>query len=332
MLKVGKIDSELLKKIIFDKIKYRRKEVTARPGIGEDCAVIDFEKYDCVISTDPITASVNDIGRLAIHITCNDIASNGVQPIGIMLAVMLPVGTTENDIEKIMTQASETAKQLEVEIIGGHTEITTAVNKPIIVSTAIGRGIKTEENSNHDIEAGDVILITKKVGIEGTGIIVSDNQKEVEDILSSEEIEKAKSFLDDVSVLKEGIIAGNIGTCGMHDVTEGGILGAVYEMCIVADKGATIYEDKIPVDEITLKIAEKYDINHLKLISSGCMLIIAKESKKQKIINEIKSVGIEIAEIGHIKEKTEGIKIFTSKKTLEEILPPDADELYKVVK
>ena len=94
MLKTGKLDSDLLKKIVFENITYRRDEVITRPGIGEDCAEIDFGEYICTMSTDPITASVNDIGRLAIHISCNDIASNGIQPIGIMLAVMLPEGTT----------------------------------------------------------------------------------------------------------------------------------------------------------------------------------------------------------------------------------------------
>ena len=102
MLKTGKLDSEVLKRIIFDNIKFKRDEIITRPGIGEDCAEIDFGEYICVMSTDPITASVSDIGRLSIHISCNDIASNGVQPVGIMLAVMLPVGTTEEDIDYVL--------------------------------------------------------------------------------------------------------------------------------------------------------------------------------------------------------------------------------------
>ena len=89
-MKVGKLDSHLLEKIVFRQITFRRPEVTSRPGIGEDCAVVDFGEYECVMSTDPITAAIHDIGRRAIHITCTDIASNGIQPLGIMLAVLLP--------------------------------------------------------------------------------------------------------------------------------------------------------------------------------------------------------------------------------------------------
>ena len=95
VLKVGKLDSDLLKNAVIDRISLKRPEVLVRAGVGEDCAVIDFGEYECVLSTDPITAAVSEIGRLAIHISCNDIASNGVEPVGILLAVMLPEGSTE---------------------------------------------------------------------------------------------------------------------------------------------------------------------------------------------------------------------------------------------
>jgi len=98
MLKAGKLDSRLLEEIVFKNIKFKRPEVITRPGIGEDCAVVDFGAYECVLSTDPITAAVGEIGRLAVHISCNDIASNGVEPLGIMLAVMLPEGTTQEQV------------------------------------------------------------------------------------------------------------------------------------------------------------------------------------------------------------------------------------------
>ena len=223
MLKVGKLDSNMLQKIVIDKIKYKRPEVKTRAGIGEDCAVIDYGKYECVVSTDPITAAINDIGRLAIHISCNDIASNGIEPLGITLTVMLPEGTTEEDISMIMAQAGAAAEKVGVEIIGGHTEITAAVNQPVIVSTAIGRGLAGDSQSAHNMKPGDYILMTKPAGLEGTGIIASDFEEELSGVLTDEELVSAKALLDQVSVVKEGLIAGEIGTSGMHDVTEGGI-------------------------------------------------------------------------------------------------------------
>jgi len=329
MLKIGKLDNELLKNIVFENIKYKRSEVLKRPAIGEDCAVIDFGDYECVISTDPITAAVDQIGKLAIHISCNDIASNGIEPLGIMLAVMLPVGTTEEEISEMMKQAGQTAEELGVEIIGGHTEITNAVKQPIIVSTAIGRGPITKERRN--VKSGDVILMTKTSGLEGSGIIAYDYEKELRGKLTEAEIEEAKDYLDMVSVIKEGVCAGKVGYLAMHDVTEGGILGAVWELCHASEVGAKLQHDNIPITDVTKKICEVYDIDPLKLISSGCMLIIADANNKEKMIKEIEKQGIKISIIGEVKDFDYGTKMIKDGVEIK-ILPPESDELYKVVK
>lgn len=331
MLKIGKLDSDVLEKLVIDKISYKRPEVKTRAGIGEDCAVIDFGEYDCIVSTDPITASVSDIGRLAIHISCNDIASNGIQPVGITLAVMLPEGTTEEDVATIMEQAAEASRECEVEIVGGHTEVTGAVNQPVIVSTAFGRSLCGASQSGHDMKPGDYVMMTKTAGLEGTGIICSDKEGELKSVLTQTEIEHGKDMLSYVSVVKEGVICGKIGTSGMHDVTEGGILGAVWEMCRIADLGAEIYEEDIPVDDVTVKLGVHFDINPLRLISSGAMLIIASEEKKDEITSEVEKAGIKINCIGRVIDKSSGLYMIDKKGEKSEIIPPEADELYKAI-
>ncbi len=332
MLKVGKLDSDLLKKIVFEKITYKSPEVLTRPGIGEDCAVVDFGEYECVLSTDPITAAVNEIGRLAIHITCNDIASNGIQPLGILLAVMLPVGTTEEDISLMMEQAGQTAEELGVEIIGGHTEITSAVNTPVIVSTAIGKAEKGKSQQAKEMKPGDFIMMTKSAGMEGTGIIASDFGEQLKEFCTEAEIEEAKSLLNKVSVVKEGVIAGKVGTSGMHDITEGGVLGAVWEMCQISGTGCELWADKIPVKKVTKKICSHFGINYLRLISSGCMLIIVPPSHKNQLEEAVQKAGISISCIGRIREKACGILCRDGEnEKLCEIFPPESDELYKVV-
>ena len=330
MLKTGKLDSNLLKELVFDKITYRSDNVKVRPGIGEDCAVVDFGEYECVMSTDPITAAVNDIGRLCIHITCNDIASNGIQPLGIMLAVMLPEGTTEEDVAHIMSQAAETAGNLGVEIIGGHTEITPAVKQPVIVSTAIGRALSGHSQSGNDMNEGDYIMMSKSVGLEGSGIIACDYEKQLEDVLGTEEIQHAKSFLDRVSVVAEGVAAGKVGTHGMHDVTEGGIMGAVWEMCQIAGKGAEVWEDEIPIEPETEKICAYFGINPMRLISSGSMVIVTPEDKKDEMLAAMEDAGVRCTVIGRIRDKSFGI-MQSREGVLSEVEPPYADELYKVV-
>ena len=330
MLPVGKLDSDVLKRIVIDKIKYKNEDVKIRAGVGEDCAVVGYGDYDCVISTDPITSSINDVGRLSIHISCNDIASNGVQPIAITLAVMLPKGTTEEDVEKIMTQAAKSAEDVGVEIVGGHTEITEAVNQPVIVSTAFGKAVANESQSAADMRAGDVILMTKQAGLEGTGIICSDYEEELSKILSADELAEGKCMLDNVSVVKEGVIAGKIGTHGMHDVTEGGILGAVWEMCNISGLGVILDEDKIEVSEVTEKVCEHFSIDWKRLISSGCMIIVASAEKANSICDELEKNGIKVSQIGMVTEASEGLMLRMSSGNIEEIEPPKTDELYRV--
>jgi hydrogenase expression/formation protein HypE len=328
MLKIGKLDSKLLEDIVFENIKFKRKEVLQRPGIGADCAVVDFGQYECVMSTDPITAAIGQIGKLAIHISCNDIASNGVEPLGIMLAVMLPVGTTENEVREMMKQAGETSAELGVEIIGGHTEITHAVNQPVIVSTAIGRGFASSEERK--VKQGDLVFMTKTAGLEGTGIIACDYEMWLAERLTDDEIAEAKSFLNMVSVVKEGVLAGKIGFSAMHDVTEGGVLGAIWELCYTAGLGAKIYQDEIPISKVTKKICEIYEIDPLKLISSGCMLIIADPKNKEKLMQEMKKCDIQISLIGEVTSANDGIRLVAGG-TSTEILPPESDEIYKAV-
>lgn len=330
-LKPGKLNSELLEELVFKNVHSRRSEVLVRPGVGEDCATIDFGPYECVMSTDPITAAISDIGRLAVHITCNDIASNGVEPLGIMLAVMLPVGTTTHDIERIMQQAAEVSKELGVEIIGGHTEITPAVNRPVIVSTAVGRALAGESQRAKGMKAGDYIYMTKQAGLEGAGIIANDFQDELADVLTAEELAEAKGYLNNVSVLKEGIAAGKVGTAGMHDITEGGVLGAVWELAEITGVGLKLIAQDIPVTETIKKIAAHFGIDYMRLISSGSMMIIVHPDKAEQLESAVREAGVSIAKIGTVLPKEEGRTILFADGKSALISPPESDELYKVI-
>jgi hydrogenase expression/formation protein HypE len=331
-LKPGKLETEFLEELVFKNVKHRRPEVLVRPGVGEDCATLDFGPYECVMSTDPITAAISDIGRLAVHITCNDIASNGVEPLGIMLAVMLPLGTTTDDIERIMQQAAEVSEELGVEIIGGHTEVTPAVNRPVIVSTAVGKTLAGGSQRATAMRPGDLIYMTKQAGLEGAGIIANDFQKELLNVLTPEELASAKLYLKNVSVLKEGIAAGRVGTAGMHDITEGGVLGAVWELAEIADVGFRLFYEDIPVTDPIRKICAHFGINYLRLISSGSMLIIIHPDKAAQLERAVGEAGVSLSRIGEVLSREAGRNLTFADGKEETIQPPGSDELYKVIK
>ncbi|RKD26392.1 hydrogenase expression/formation protein HypE [Caminicella sporogenes DSM 14501] len=328
-MRAGKLDSELLQKIVFKNIKFHRDEVLVRASIGEDCAVVDFEKYVLIMSTDPITGAASEVGRLAVHINCNDIASNGVEPLGLMITILAPLGTTENDIEDIMKQVGEEAAKLNVEVIGGHTEITDAVNKIVISATAIGRQLKNKLIKTSGAKIKDKIIMTKTVGLEGTGIIAYDLEEKLSSTFSREIIQKAKSMVNDISVVKEGIIGGQVGVNCMHDITEGGILGAIWEVCEASNVGCIVFKDRIPIAKETADICKFLNINPFKLISSGSMLMTVSPQKEKELIEKLSCSGIKATVIGEITE--EG-RYFIEDGVKTEIDPPESDELYKVIK
>lgn len=321
----GKIPPELLRSIIFSNIKVRNDDVILRAEIGEDCAGIDFGSHACILSTDPITSAEKGAGALAIHISCNDIASSGVKPIGIMVTILAPLEATEEDIRRVMEEAGEAAAELGVEIIGGHTEVTSAVNRMVISTTAVGKAIKDRIIRSSGAQAGDDVIMTKWAGLEGTAIIAADKEKELAGRLSEEELQTAKDFINYISVVKEGITAAEFGVNSMHDVTEGGILGAVWEVAESSNTGIEIYMDRIAVHSVTEKICAIYGVDPYRLISSGSMIITAKNG--EQLVRILEKCGIPASIIGRITEK--GRHIIKNDKIMP-LNPPDTDELLKI--
>lgn len=324
-MKSGKLPSDVLEKRILSSFRFKREEVLVRSKVGEDCSVLDFGEYACVVSTDPITGASNEIGRLAVHISCNDVAANGVEPFGLLFTILAPEGTTLEVLQDIVRQAAEEAASLKVEIIGGHTEITPAVNRIVVSTTAIGRAAKDRVVTSSGAKPGDYIILTKWAGLEGTAIIAHDFEKRLRGRMDDALLESAQAMMGHISVVREGMIAGKMGATAMHDVTEGGVLGALWELAEASGVGLRIYEDKIPVRPETRTICEEFGLNPLKLISSGCMLITCRDG--QGMLEALNREGIPASIIGEVVE--EGRTLVSGERE-EPIDPPESDELYKV--
>lgn len=325
---IGKLTTDQLNEIVFKQLKYRRPEVLVRPGVGEDCAVVKVGDQAVVLSTDPITGTANQVGKLAININLNDIASNGVAPLGIMLTILAPVGTTLETLAQVMADASREAAANQVEIIGGHTEITDAVNRIVVSAVALGIQPLDKVISLKGVEPGDVMLLTKAVGLEGTAIIASECAVLIEDHLGEAVVEEARALLAHTSVVREGVIAGAFPIRAMHDVTEGGLLGAVYEMCTGSGRGCILHEAQVPINAITHQICDLFDVDPLRLISSGAMLMIVPREHVDALGSALTEAGIPVQEIGVI---TEAECLIEVEGELFEIPPPEGDALYEVL-
>lgn len=327
-MKIGKIPETVLKRSVFKQIHHRRDEVLVRPGVGEDCAMLQIEPDEIIVmSTDPITGTANEIGTFGVHITANDIASSGAEPIGILLTIILPADASESDLKEIMKEVESVCEELNMEVMGGHTEISKAVNQPILSVTGVGKIRKDEMIKTAGLKPGQELVMTKWAGLEGTAIIARDKEDELKERFHEDFIERAQNLFKDLSVVKDAMIAKKVGVTSMHDVTEGGIFGALWEVAAASKVGIEVDLKKIPIKQETIEICEVYDLNPYMLMSSGCMLI--STDRGNALVEALKKEGISSAIIGNVIEGNDRIIMNDDERRYLE--PPKVDELYKAI-
>lgn len=327
-MKIGKVSESILKRSVFSQIKTKRKEVLVGAGVGEDCAALKLENGEIfVISTDPITGTAKDVGKLAVHITANDIASSGAEPIGIMLSLLLPEWVTEREMKEIMGQVEDACHVLNIQIMGGHTEVTKAVNQPVMTVTGVGKIDQGSFLSTRGAKPGQDIIISKWIGLEGTSIIAKEKEKELLNRFPKHMIERAKEFDQYLSIIPEAKIGVEMKVSSMHDVTEGGIFGALWEMAEASEVGLEIDLKEIPVKQETIEICEYFLLNPYCLISSGSLLMAGDNG--YEVVRELKKAGIHGAVIGKAVKGRDRVVINDNERRYLE--PPKSDELYKVM-
>lgn len=322
-MRIGKLSNEQLDRLILNKLKHTRREVVCAPSVGVDCTAVHLENGLAVLSSDPITAAESGIGRLTVNVSANDAAASGAEPIGLMVTFLLPPSVTEEDIDKLMDELIDAAEKANIDVIGGHTEITPAVNRIVTCATVIASPVCGKFISPKDVKDGDDIVITKHAGLEGA-VIMADKLPENAGVLTDEEKELVRAFADETSVVREGLYAAKNGAHAMHDVTEGGVLGALWEMSAASGMGILFDREKIPVHPYTKKLAEYYGIDVYKLISSGSMLISCADG--EALVNGLRAIGVPAAVIGKASAAFTSVRD-TNGNTVE---PPEADEIYKV--
>ena len=327
-MKIGKVSESVLKRSILKEIKNTREEIIIGAGVGEDCAVLALKTEELlVVSTDPVTAAKQDIGRLAVNHAVNDLAASGAKPVGILISALLPADITEEDIKAMMRQVNETCETLGIAVIGGHTEVTGAVNKPILTVTGIGKTVKDGVCLTRAAKPGQDLVITKWVGLEGTGIISKEKEAELVKRYPISFIREAQQFDKYLSVLKDAEIAVLHGVSAMHDVTQGGIFGAVWEMAASSKVGVEIDLKKIPIKQETVEICNFYEINPYELISSGSLLIATDNG--HDLVRALEQEEIPAAVIG--KTTAGNDRIVTNDGEVRYLEPPKTDEIYKVM-
>ncbi|MDO4564649.1 MAG: AIR synthase family protein [Clostridia bacterium] len=317
-MRIGKLDNSELERLILRKFSKTRKETLTGPAIGEDCAMLDLGDDLIALSTDPITSSnIENLGRLSVYVNCNDAICSGAEPVGLLVTLLAPPCITEDEIERVALDLARCAREYEVDILGGHTEITDAVTRAITSSTVIAR--KPRSFVLRGAREGDYIVMTKYAGLEGTAILASDYPL-CFPALTSAELEEAAGCFDSLSIAKEAGAALKEGASALHDVTEGGVLGAAWELAERFKLGAVIKTAAIPVLPVTKKLCACAGIDPLRLIGSGSLLIAT--DSPLPLIQKLQKMSLNACVIGRLSSGG-----FTDEDG-SPIEPPEADELY----
>ncbi len=332
LLQAGKLSAKQLRELLTP-LQRVDPRVIIGPQLGEDATVLDFGSKYLVVTTDPVTFATDRIGWYVVHVNANDIAVMGATPRWFFTTLLLPEqGTTFAMVDSIMTEIRQTCDEFGISVSGGHTEITTGLQRPIIVGQMIGEVDKKDLIRKTSLQVGDKILLTQGLAIEGTALLAREKRELLQNHLSAAQIDQAEQFLFNpgISVVKAARIATSSGDIhSMHDPTEGGLVAGLHELAVASGKGLRVFADRVPIFPETHAICRCLQIDPLRLIASGALLIGASAQTVEKVVAALKREEIPVGEIAEVVPGNDGMQIESGGATLP-LIPPDRDEIAKV--
>ena len=329
ILPTGKVSKELLTKYVFTCLGIPNDRVLKGPLIGEDAAIIDLGENVLIAKANPITGAEKKIGWLAVHINANDVAARGAVPLWYLSIILLPETADEALLEEIMNDQHEACSELNICVVGGHTEVAPDLMRPIISGFMLGEAKKDRFVTTGGAKVGDHIILTKGVGIEGTGILASDLKNRLVDSVSEDILSSAVKLLDQISVVPEAKIAAKVGVNSMHTPTEGGILNGLLEIAEASNCGFKIYEESLIIQKETLQICNALSIDPLRLLSSGSLLIVVDFKLSEELVRLLLDSDIQARIIGEITSND--CIIFRKNGSIEVIDDVMQDELFRIL-
>ncbi len=334
-LPVGKLPPEMLSSLLRT-LTSDDPSVVVGPEVGCDVAVVDVGNPDTflVAKTDPITFATDEIGHYAVCVNSNDIATSGGVPRWMLATLLLPENTSDEDMARdIFEQLRASAEAFDIAIVGGHTEVTHGLDRPILVGLMLGEVPREGVVTAAGAQAGDRVLLTKAVAVEGTSIIAREMSDELRSAgWADAELSRAAGMLHEpgISVLAEALAAVEAGDVhAMHDPTEGGVATGLHELAIASSVGMAIDGGRIPYFPETERLCSNLGLAPLGLIASGSLLIVAPEQSAAAIVAAIQNVGVACADIGEVRPSDDGVRMLGDGQWLD--LPRyDQDEIAKL--
>lgn len=327
-MEAGKLSLELLTEVL-GKLDVRDPRVVLGPRPGEDAALIDFGDRYLVAKSDPITFATDLIGWYVVQVNANDLAVMGATPRWLMATLLLPEGSDREVVESVFDQLSDACREHDITLVGGHTEVTYDLPRPIVAGAMLGEVAKDRVVLTSGAEAGDSIVLTKGIAVEGTAILARDASEALRDAgMGEDAIERAGRLLFEpgISVRREADIACEAGARSMHDPTEGGLATGLLEMASASGLGLHVEAARIPVLPECRELCDALGLDPMGLIASGSLLAAIPPGSAAALLEALAGAGIEAWEIGRFTEPSSGLKLETAS-GVEELPRFERDEL-----
>lgn len=321
-MRPGKISENVLKRSVLKQIQTKRKEVICSAGLGENCAVFTFPEGEFgFCSVHSVTVAGQSCAHYAIHKAANNLAAAGAVPVAAEMALLLPKDLEEAELRNIMEQAEEACRSLSIQLSGGSTVTSGAVNSPVATVAGIGRS--TCANLPKAMPGQDLV-ITKWIGLEGTALLAREKEAELATRYPLRLIKEAQAFERWLSVVPEAATAIKSGVCRMHDASEGGIFGALWEFGRISGVGLEIDLKKLPIRQETVEICEFLGLNPYELLSGGSLIVAADNGSD--LVEELAAMDIPATVVGKVTDNNDRVVINEDERRFLEL--PKSDEIY----
>jgi hydrogenase maturation factor len=308
-LPLGKLRPTLLRELLA-RHAAPDPRVVVGPRVGEDAAVLDMGDRYLVATTDPITFVTEDLGWYALIVNANDLAVRGAAPRWFLATCLLPEGrTTEAEVTALFAQLGAACERQGVALVGGHTEVTSGLERPIVVGTMLGEVDKTRLVTTGGARPGDVLVLTKGVPLEGTSIIARARADELRARGYDDAwLARARGTLARLSVVPEALLAAElVPVHAMHDPTEGGVATALWELAEAAGVGLFVEAERIPVLAEGAALCREFGLDPLGTIASGALLLALGPADAGILLHALAREGIEAAFIGRVVPREAGV-------------------------
>ena len=325
-LGLGKIPIKTLESTVLRMTGEKSDRVATPAKAGVDFAAVRLGDGFMLVSADPVTGVTDHIGTYALRVAANDIATSGNAPQFAESVILLPEGSSESELRRVALQIHKAAKTTGKTILGGHTEVTPGLGHPIVVATVFSYADKFVTAG--DAIPGDTIMMTKSAGLEGTSELAREHDFP-EGTIPAQTLRRARRLIGELDVTEEAVAAFRTGRVhAMHDCTEGGVLGAVFEMSLASGLGFVVDEGAVPVAPETREICDFLSIDPLRLIGSGSLLLAVTRGGEASVEDALRPV-CEVTRIG--KFVRNGRKIVLKDGSEREVKEAPQDELWRAL-